>query len=132
MKLNRNSWHARYIRDYVGGNLKNTLCGYFWQLVYALLWTLGMLTIILFFAISLTYGNYLLIVAIINWEIPTHNGDGFFITAVLLDVVLAIFIVTWCITYYSFHHDPKKPTILGKWLKAKKDKICPIIEWENK
>jgi hypothetical protein len=26
--------------------------------------------------------------------------------------------------------EPKEPrTLLGKWLKAKKDKVCPMIEW---
>lgn len=28
-------------------------------------------------------------------------------------------------------YDEKEPSLLWEWIKAKKQKICPLIKWEN-
>lgn len=65
------------------------------------------------------------LMALVMFGIPTIS-----ITAVVLSPAL---LIDWFERKYprAKPMPPKEPkTLLGKWLKAKKDKVCPLIERE--
>lgn len=101
MKIRYDSWHARLIRRF---DLRpKTLCGYFWALMFSLF--VSMLLIVLS---PLVFG-VLLLGAMVEgmsrvWQWATRRfGDR---------VVVA-----------------KPDSLLVAYLKAKKAKVCPFIEW---
>jgi hypothetical protein len=63
---------------------------------------------------------------------------GFYLGLVGL-IILIVIGSGYLVLYYQDHHVPKarpaskprQPSLLKEWAKAKKSKVCPIIEWEE-
>ncbi len=115
MKLSRSSWHYRFLTFAERcdlsprGVLPTDLCSYFWTLVFAafMITVAGMLLAAV--AVIALVGSPLLLVAggcVYLWKRfgVRRNGEPNF---------------------------TRPPSLFGAWLRAKKDKVCPLIEWED-
>lgn len=136
-------------RDQIRKNI--SLCKYFWNVIYAILIavptavirqvdgsvgaddTIGIST--LFYAEGLM-GVLFSIIARNWWYLPIPWIMSVTLVGVLLGaVILEDKLTVWKIKRFespSRHPPkPKKPSLLMAMLKAKKSKVCPIIEWED-
>lgn len=114
MKLSRSSWHYQLLRRtgyYDWHFTQANLCWYFWQV---------MATLFIIFLAVLLSPLWIPVVGLIflgcwwygKWEdkeMERRKAAG----------------LTWNEPW------PKKPSLIRAWFKAKKDKVCPIIEWED-
>lgn len=147
MIISKNSWHYKLLRLWDKEPYeyrKYSLCEYFWTVVWFTLTTpivavggimiaIGLLWVLL---LSPVIG---LISGVIGHPLPFINYDVFWL-GLLIDLLLVI-----VLGIGLFHEDkvipewfPKKltvnkktenkPNLLFAWLKAKKDKFCPLIE----
>lgn len=145
MKVNKNSWHYRLLTGEIFGieginswNVSSSLCLYFWQVVFALLWK----GVALFFLIPFVI-NALLIMPmtfILGW-ITTGvmlQGDTGLTKLVIELIVIIGCVITWAgLSLYTFLKDKtdlagvveKEPNLFVEYIKAKKNKLCPIIEF---
>lgn len=146
MKLSKNSWHYKFnklIHD-AGWcfDLRNTksLCPYFWGTMFNMFTsTVIALSVYVFFTV-IGVGilenegfEWNILMWLYAWIIP------------LLILVLLVFIIAGCIGLNNFYKErkytknekltskpktkPKEPNIFVEWFRAKKEKICPFIEW---
>lgn len=138
MKISKNTWHYKMVTErfcYTNGwRACNNLCLYFWQVVARFLmgFALGLLAI----------SPVVTVIAIITNYMPplvtpfVATGLTF---AALCMIAGVIFI--WEKTEDLIRHtkwkrkslEPKekKPNLLIEYIKAKKEKMCPIIEFEK-
>lgn len=117
IKVNRNSWHYKLanILFTIGRNDSN-LCKYFWEVVISS--TISLIIIGLFVSFI-----YLMIIELESLLIVGLSMS--FITLPLIAIILlrATGINTRIET-------PKQLNLFAEYLKAKKEKICPIIKFE--
>ncbi len=130
MKISKSSWHYKLIKRYEE-EPANNLCVYFWQVVLGLLipvFIIGAVSFIIFFIISDTL---------------------IFMSGVIGFILFVLFLVYVGLPLYDKYIEPfynkyikrepkplkpkkdKKPNLTIEYLKAKKQKICPILEWEE-
>jgi len=157
MKISKNSWHYRFNKFLAGdGNYSRwhgetkTLCGYFWKtvlkisllpfmaaLVYTLSFKLGKL-----FWLEVLYGftnEQMKAYTLSGWELVWVPAFGLLIIAVALTIIIA---VPSYIGYRrdihrekkrlrrSLNNEPEpKPNIAVEYIKAKKRKICPLLDY---
>jgi hypothetical protein len=155
MKIKRAAWHAKFYKAmYVTNKLPTNLCPYFWKLVLAvitlpitsvsflgrctsfgdrfswifitafiegIIFSVGLLLSMMFGLISST--------SKINWhEFLIANGMGIAGCAVFALIGYFFEILS------RWEHKAakeKQPNILVEFVKAKKNKHCPMIEWED-
>lgn len=114
MKINKYSWHARVARFWSGtlfgegfmGDLPPmSLCEYVWRVFFGVL---GLpLVPLLYIFIGIVF--------------------------VVLVVLFVIFRpIVWVIEHFPQSWEPAFPSIVWAWLVAKKEKMCPLIEWDDK
>ena len=110
MKLNPNSWHARWY-VWLGADLPCDLCSYMWGLLFR---TIGRFSVaaFLFLCLAVTIATIILY--------P-------YVDVIIIGIVSGIFLLRWFIK-----GKPKFLSLIRDFLKAKKEKYCPMIEWENK
>lgn len=133
MKVNRRSWHYRAV-DFVfswGGPSRN-LCLYFWQVVWACVWACVCAPLLaIFFAVWASTPFWW-------WAMPEILPMAF------TGAFFEIFIL--CILWREYRSDlrwkgklptkrrkgreTKYPSLFAEWVRAKKQKICPILEFE--
>ena len=153
MKISRKTWHYQVLQNGVLWHSgiyypSKNLCLYFWQVMWCLFMPIG--TALVAFSIPCS-----LILLAIQQE-PTgwfvlYAGIGF--TATFVGCAAILLIAANYISEkrkaakrkkilakhgsYSAYHDyerqkekakQKQPSLFLSWLKAKKDKVCPIIE----
>jgi Na+-transporting methylmalonyl-CoA/oxaloacetate decarboxylase gamma subunit len=134
MNISKQSWHYGVVSNKFcfmdGWWASNSLCLYFWQVVMRI--SFGFLLCLL--AVS----PLVLIMQIALGSSPTLLGVLGLIIGLLYIFVLLIFIVLCIGEVYrkvrrTFpHKEPKKPSepnILIEYIKAKKDKVCPMITY---
>lgn len=155
MNINKNSWHFKLL-DYFDhevifdlhyGN-SVSLCKYFWNVIGALLKVLAtigggvvvtiMAGIVLYaffgslmylllpltgplfdyklYEVGVTILTFALCVAVVGGIIGTVNGDMKLVPNYLKRTKIA---------------DDKPPSLFLSWLKAKKDKVCPLVKLEE-
>lgn len=137
MKVSRDSWHYKLVSALVNDWPKRDLCGYMRQVCLALF--VSALTLI---------PCVLIVVSLIApiWLVETgasevSQGCGLLIAmgVILWGAMLCVGVtqlLKWCLDKLSGHlrskpKEVKRPSIATEWLKAKKQKICPIIEFED-
>lgn len=158
MKININSWHARLTRwTYRIEELPGNLCGYFWIMLLAVI--LFPLTAIISlprifvgeYTKTESYPYLPFIICISIWfllgilSFYLYGGYcvffiGFNSKAILVNLAIVIFLVFtfMALIPFLFYIIRKKfsktsisltDTVVYQFIKAKKNKYCPVIEW---
>lgn len=137
MKINKKSWHYQLQRNF-GIRLeycKISLCGYFWSTVFCLLICALLMVMIVpaIMVLSILPSSFFIVK-----EPSLINVSGF------LHIYILSFL--WYMyrfesEYYQVHREkkrsikkncPKKePGLLISYIRARKEKICPLIEFED-
>lgn len=151
MKISRNSWHYR-LQTRFFHTIPTNLCQYVWRLLWSVLWSLvfglGVIIIGLFaigILICVVWSWILAFQGQFMWNTSTEHsmysvvGLGFMVT---ISIVVTFFICLLGKIYgklLALYPKQKKkikktksrPNIFYAWLKAKKEKICPLIEYDD-
>lgn len=149
MIVDVNSWHYKMAKEWVGDldYPSNNLCGYFWEVVAGILKTISIAIAFSFIMLSLGFIVVSPLVALFNMFFGFLDAESGVYEAVHMATVFILiagpyFVVDWLgkrasSLPASFNRKrvpketPKKPNLLFEYLKAKKQKICPIIEFKN-
>lgn len=125
MKLNKNSWHYKVWRDtfrsYDGAPDNTDLCRYchriFWRL---LLWA---------FLLFGTLGCLVALIVLLIQGLIYHTA------AVIISIMIVVgFIITLAFydRWLNGKKEPAEPrTLIGKYARASKQKVCPLVEFED-
>lgn len=132
MEINEKSWHfrlvkfttyqsARNISDYGG-----TLCKYFWLVVYAIV-------VNIFKAAGVMFLVWLFIYNPVSYIWAPDDSKLLLIFMwvslfVLVGIVFAIFFIRDKLRNRNRVHKVKQPNIVIEYLRAKKQKFCPVIK----
>lgn len=132
MKISKNSWHYRFIRS-TGEIPKPGLCDYVWQLLKPI----GVLIILFLIACVLMYplGE----VVLTKMSVAQIGTDWLtMIVATIIGLVIGtiVAIISAVIVVYALILKDKVCTkqnngVMMTYIKAKKEKSCPIIEFED-
>ena len=144
MNLSKNTWHFKVVEDEFcfmeGWDASRSLCLYFWQVVMRL-----------FFGIGLGLLAVSPLVTIITYVTDTTHSAPFlihfysfigFIVSFFYFFVLGITIccctiegVKWVARKfprkYKEPKEPKEPSIIIEYIKAKKAKVCPMLNFTD-
>lgn len=124
MKMNRQSWHYRLVQ-FLPGEAKfqirdgTNLCRYFWLVMCCVFIKIPALTLI--------------------------SVTALILSPLLIPCIGIVVLVCWCLDkrekaqqkaklaagIYPWEDFPQKPSLVREWLRAKKEKVCPMIEWES-
>lgn len=151
MIISKNSWHYKLLTDKMFGffnpvfydmDISRSLCIYFWQVILVIA-----LRILL--AIIVISPLHVLLAFGLDGHVVTGSGilDIFFfinfLTGLIVSGLLGLSIVLgslkliyWKIEEYlpekkKQEKKPKQPNILVEYIKAKKEKVCPMIEFKE-
>lgn len=157
MKIKRTSWHAKFYKAiYVANTLPTNLCPYFWKLVLAVItlpitsvsflgrcrsfgdrfaWLVAAFFIeLVIFAVGLPFSIWLGFISAdnqINWhDFFIANGMGIAGCAAIALIGYLCEMLSKR-NYKTAKVKEKQPNILVEFVKAKKNKHCPMIEWED-
>ena len=145
MKVNKNSWHYRLLTGDIFGiqgvnswNVSSSLCLYFWQVVFMLLWK----GVALFFLTPFVINSLLILplvstLGLITTGVIVQGDTGLTVLVMELIVIIVFVIVLAGLCLYTFLKDKtdladvveKDPNLFVEYIKAKKNKLCPIIEF---
>lgn len=145
MKVNKNSWHYRLLTGDIFGiqgvnswNVNSYLCLYFWQVVFMLLWK----GVALFFLTPFVINSLLILPLVSTLGVITTGvivqGDTGLTVLVMELIVIIVFVIVWAgLSLYTFLKDKtdlvgvveKEPNLFVEYIKAKKNKLCPTIEF---
>lgn len=132
MKINTSSWHYKLVTE-LNGYAENNLCGYMRQIAGALIG----IVIIAFFAIMVTWATLVPI-----WQALFQQGvrEAVFIAYLFWYVFVGEVFIKY--SKSQLRHDGKwyneplwhttkerKPSLIAAYINAKKQKICPTIEF---
>jgi len=148
MEFNTQSWHYWVLMDgfkasIYRGNFKVSLCKYFWMVVWSVLVTTLAVLLGTFFVSVLS----IIVLAPIVSSISFYLGFGtlsIFGTVGVSTWILFVFsglyvmnqLLDWCkdlfkwLRYKNYVREQAPKGLVGQYLKAKKDKVCPIIEFK--
>ena len=116
MRISRKSWHYKISTLVCDGEpYDDNLCVYFWRLVA----TIALSMIILFVACTLILHYFTS-----PMLIPT--------TIMILFIVLSVVLPVWAIMSFRARFgspEIQKANLLFEYIKSKKDKVCPLIEY---
>ena len=145
MKVNKNSWHYRLLTGDIFGiqgvnswNVSSSLCLYFWQVVFMLLWKGVALIFLTPFVInSLLILPLVSTLGLITTGVIVQGDTGLTVLVMELIVIIVFVIVLAGLSLYTFLKDKtdladvveKDPNLFVEYIKAKKNKLCPIIEF---
>jgi hypothetical protein len=119
MKIRKSAAHYKmtaYIFDYPS----HSLCLYFWQSVWSVL------VIFLFFPLVLLIVFLFALTPFISVFLEPLRSAGF--AAAIIEVVMLVgFWLEYRKQTYPKKH--QEPTVIGEYIRAKKEKICPILEF---
>jgi len=109
MELSSKSWHARLYKWRYRVEPPPNLCPYFWKLVWAILYPLIMLCMVVWYFLEFNWWAFLILPGIIVFTI----------------------VVVYLAHRFPDKEKPKKnkSTLLGEFIKAKYNKYCPQIKW---
>lgn len=122
MKINKNSWHYKVVTLNDKASAPRNLCEYFWTFVFL-------------FIVMLSGGFfvYLTIISPIAYfgfgadlGAPGHGLIGLSLDIMMLLWVLGCFV-------HNFFEDSQNSflKVIREYLKALKDKVCPLIKYED-
>lgn len=131
IKINKNSWHYRVLGHPFKSDLRYTnvgICKYFWMVVGSLLGWCG--AGVLALAIVVTFVGWIPVG--IGWLI-TGNLLSLEFFALSFGATTAVFLVWVGFTLKDLikgklRNRKKRPNILFEYVKAKKQRVCPLVE----
>jgi len=136
MKISRDAWHYRLMDQFNFYHPRN-LCQYFWMTVWCLLVGLG----IFFFGLMIVF---LAIIPLWWWSEPTAPLGLLVAVGVIEISLLSVLLGNVVIERHEREiengtrrepeiklHVQKEPSLLRLWLRAKHEKICPLIEFHK-
>ncbi len=128
MKINKDSWHykvwASSFDQYDGAPENTDLCRY----CHRIFWRLALGT---FFAVGILFCLSMLGYTIFYKGLFQNTTPTLIIAAVIGVVVGAVYLYTRWLNGSKLQ--PEEPTTLvGKYLSASKQKVCPLVDFEDK
>lgn len=132
MEINEKSWHFRLVRFTTYQSARNisdyggTLCKYFWLVVYAIVVNIFKAAVVLFLVWLFIYNPVSYI-----WAPDDSKLFLIFMWAsffVLVGIVFAVFFIRDKLRNRNRVHKVKQPNIVIEYLRAKKQKFCPVIK----
>lgn len=128
--------------------MPSSICPYFWKVVWAILYKYILFPIVLIPLMAAMVISSLGAIFVLPWlllNIVTGHGDGLTLWGVPVYHWKALLVDagTWLIlfgTMFAYHwfkfkrktsSTKENPSILVEWVKAKKSKICPMIEFKE-
>ena len=132
MKISKNSWHYRFIQA-TGEIPKHGLCDYVWQVLKPLgvLAILFIIAVIVTFPIGETIITQMSVAPVGNhWLTYLASAIVGLIAGTVIVIVSAIFVVCACNLKDKVFTNNKNGVTMS-YIKAKKEKSCPIIEFED-
>ncbi len=117
MKVKRNTWHYKFYRFISDGRPGRTtnLCAYFWKIVFGL----SIATVLGAIALAL--------IGLVGYAFYEFTAIAF---TVLLGAVVGFGFIFLCTRLNNAYQD-SQPGLVRLYLKAKKDKVCPLVEFEG-
>ena len=150
MKISKQSWHYRLVNDSFTLP-SNNLCTYVWQIIVSLIFWLIFIMFVSSAAFIIASG---LAVFVLPHFVDVWGYEGHWRVKKLIELVMVFGALFWIvcagfsISYlWGFLIDKlitdrregsfksvksRKPSIVSEYIKAKKQKICPMIEFEGK
>lgn len=150
MKQSRNSWNIKFMMM-LFENYPKSLCTLFWSQVWTFIWgaiffpffIVGkLLNLFLnkkdkmsnYFNLSLA-GFGILITGLLTFSgiyiiFDFDHKSILFELGLIFWVIIVLLIISILISY-SIDNSSSSKSLVGKYIKAKKSKLCPIIEWED-
>lgn len=142
-KINRNSWHYNLQYKFFNSGPGETLCSYFWKTIFATI-SIGFLFFTLTPLILLIAS-----IAVFTIAIPffVQEFDSNIISIMVIGTFIWIITITetfkelnrkykWTSNLFNKQKTKKKKhqqsSMIVEYLKAKKDKVCPLIEFVDK
>lgn len=148
MKISKDSWHYKmltnrfmFLTGWYGFNISRSLCLYFWQVVFRFLSGVSV-------ALAAT-GPIVLGLDIATGFIQTIGGLGlqtFLNTWAALGIFTGLMAIAYAILIVlafvaegvdtisqriPSREKKKEPSLLVSYVKAKKDKVCPVLEFTD-
>lgn len=131
LKVSKNSWHYRYMVDLLSFDQPKTLCGYWWKLVWALISAPSVALVFIAVALfGLYVGLFFLTLPVSQFFIDGVTNGIRLLSLVLWTFVFLAIIKHYNLFWYRAEVKERKPNIAVEYIKAKKRKICPLIEYE--
>lgn len=118
MKVSKKSWHYRLLHQTMEGCPEfeyNNLCSYFWAVVSTLI---VKIPIIIFLALILVVTSPIWGVVCLGFYLYDRRDRRLRKSAGLNP-------------WQDWPEPEKEPSLLRAWLRAKKEKVCPMIEYED-
>jgi len=147
MNLKKNSWHSALVQSTYGeGSLPQSLCPYFWKLLFAILvipftfiahivnlicrdYVVNGTPSVIFLFLTLAFSNFYVPKGVTYFSFWWVLWG--FLTLCAVVGVVALIIWLFCILEErSERKQAKKPNILVESFKAFKGKYCPKITWK--
>ena len=133
MNISKRSWHYRYM-DWLGFDVRGThsLCIYFWKLVFALTVPPIFMGIATLVALPLHY------MGLIDLKLLPQLISGALIVCGVAGWVAVTLFLAWYLSEYAHKRSiarrnsttaPQQPNVFIAYIKAKKQKVCPIIDY---
>ncbi len=121
MQISNRAWHIRFIRFFADDYQPKNLCRHFWRVVLVMAACAILPSILLALVGLLAFVNYLGF-----QDQPWVLGGAYLVIGGLFGGAWAI---TKCAERRKGRPKTKKPPgLLRSWLKARKERYCPLIE----
>lgn len=132
MKINTKSWHYRFLKS-LDTSIPNSLCPYFWKVVFTIAWITGSILLLTAFFTSIGARifegiGFALDNMVLYWSLAAVVGTVTATSAIVL-VVAVIFGFVWA--KENFKPPYKEEPLIITFVKNKKSKICPHLEFED-
>ena len=141
MKISTKSWHYK-LRDMYNTEPQRGLCKYFWQTVLLVLGLpfFGMYKLFIKLPVYVKFALlfiYSFSSVVFFWYSLVYQEEPniyflFLLPFVMLGVLFAFVLITWLIVELEQKiksKDNNKISLVKEYIKAKKQKICPILEF---
>lgn len=132
MKINTKSWHYRFLKS-LDTSIPKSLCPYFWKVVFAITWITGLILLLIAFFTSIGARifegiGFAVDNIVLYWSLAAVVGTATVTSAIVL-VVAVIFGFVWA--KENFKPPYKEEPLIITFVKNKKSKICPRLEFED-
>jgi hypothetical protein len=125
MVVNKNSWHYKFwswtYHNRYDVPQETNLCNYCQRIFWLGLMHLFLGSMVLFLVLALLY-------AIFVQGFYYHTGLSF----IILGAIVAVIGGTLGYAWWADSREYREPGLVGQWVSAKKQKICPLVEFEYK